>query len=808
MKNKIRLSILGIVLVSVFLGIIINKNKHQYVIKDGVMFALTLNGTNISEIPEKGNYTVDIDCQNAKGKWLVDEWKLSLEDITGKVVCNIDFNTATENDLLKNVIASIKTKTDINTGICSDETYTTKADCESANAYWWGVFEENGLRYEGLIPDNYVYFNNELWRIIGYVPTKNASGADTNLVKIIRDEAIGGLTFDDSSSVFVDSRIYNILNNYYYTRQDGTNSGYCYGNTTFPTHCDYRAIGLTKYAQKLVVPVQWAIGARSAVSTVTNHYTSEIATWTEVESGINVGLMSIGDFGYGALAADCARSKTFASSNYNVAACAGKNWLWGENHESSISPVSGTNIWAPTTAYVQSVAANGTTSFRPVVYLDDMTYVVNGTGKSTDPYRLNTSYVTNFYIGGENNPEYVLNKSTMYYLYTNNTNVKQYCVTENNSINNCTWNSLTANTSITNSFTLSSGTAQKTVYAFFKDQSGNIIGSFSDKINLYENVFEVTYNANGGNFGDTTEIKVLYSGTTDILNRYLAPTNDTNVFAGWYLDENCTAGNKFNLSTQNTNVTVYAKWNPPDITTLNYTGSIQTYNVIKDGIYKLEVYGAQGGSSYGGKGGYSVGYIELNKDEVLYIGIGGQGKSFNGGGSYTGNGSAGGGATHIAKGTTNRGELKNYVDFKNEILIVAGGGGGRGLYFDNEGSGTSTTGGAGGGTSGGTGGSAVRSSSFSATGGAGGNQTSGNSFGQGGSSTASGGGGGGGGWYGGKKGTGSGSAWAAAGGGGSGYIDGVPTVTINGITYSSSTSRGVQSGNGKAIITVVTLFDE
>ena len=119
----------------------------------------------------------------------------------------------------------------------------------------------------------------------------------------------------------------------------------------------------------------------------------------------------------------------------------------------------------------------------------------------------------------------------------------------------------------------------------------------------------------------------------------------------------------------------------------NYTGKIQTYIVPITGKYKLEVYGAQGGSnSYysGGLGGHSVGYQYFTKGTVLYIAVGEEGyesaeTSFNGGGTakFSINGTSGGGATSIT--TTNRGELVNFLSYTDEVLIVAGGGGGAGI---------------------------------------------------------------------------------------------------------------------------------
>ena len=231
-----------------------------------------------------------------------------------------------------------------------------------------------------------------------------------------------------------------------------------------------------------------------------------------------------------------------------------------------------------------------------------------------------------------------------------------------------------------------------------------------------------------------------------------------------------------------------------------YTGGMQSVTIPADGIYKLECYGAQGGTTThvwvdGGNGGYSCGYKELKKGDTLYVCVGGAGNVvqntkgtssyiYNGGGygrsSDTGGAGAGsgGGATHIA--TTNRGTLSNYNSYRNEVLIVAGGGGG-----------------------------SAYSANYYKAGGASGNSSSGNGvFGQGSSVEGNGGGaagGGGGGYYGGW------SKWKpvdtelSGGGGGTGYTGGTPEFSFNGTTYTPSMSSGVRGGHGYAKITFVAL---
>lgn len=271
----------------------------------------------------------------------------------------------------------------------------------------------------------------------------------------------------------------------------------------------------------------------------------------------------------------------------------------------------------------------------------------------------------------------------------------------------------------------------------------------------------------------------------------------------------------------------------------SYTGSVQTFTAPVDGEYTLEVGGAQGGGESdleGGKGGKSTGKVTLKKGETIYLYVGQSGSNnygtasgtYNGGGAAGGVfGTAGGGATHIAK--TQRGELKNYADHKEDVLIVAGGGGGASADYNKN----KSTGGYGGGTTGSQGGQFpsgaayymdVRAGGGSQTsGGCAGkthaivNITEGSSgnhhydwtmsgnkglFGQGGSGkkyngyntsysgyTDNYGAGGGGGWYGGGSTVENGGA-----GGGSGYTGGVTE---------GSMQTGVNEGNGYAKITYV-----
>ena len=247
-------------------------------------------------------------------------------------------------------------------------------------------------------------------------------------------------------------------------------------------------------------------------------------------------------------------------------------------------------------------------------------------------------------------------------------------------------------------------------------------------------------------------------------------------------------------------------YNGPTEWTFDYIGEEQTFIAPLSGTYKLETWGAQGGrydeTYYGGYGGYSTGEITLEKNQNLFLNIGGSGSAGSSGniiGGYNGGGVAyaqgvassiagsGGGATHIA---TKSGFLSTLKNYKNEILIVSGGGGGANRWLYSGSSFSYTSGGNAGGFTGKSPAVVSLGGAWKTTMAAGGTQTSGGqgisggvftngtynnkysgTFGQGASTDANcgdngagGGGAGGGGFYGGGAGA------VKGGAGGSSYI--------------------------------------
>ena len=382
MQKRIRIVSIGIILIVLFISITLNNNtnnKHTFK-KDGILYALSLDGKSITSFPSKGLYKANVSCEGADGKWLYDDWKLAIENITGDVSCDIKFETITKtyfNDYI--------------TGLAGTTQGTEQ------------VVNENGYRYEGKNPNNYVWFNNEYWRIIGVFDTEVVKSDNTteskSLVKIIRADVLDGLTWDKSNTNdWTAASLNKLLNGAYYNAQDGTSSGYCYGySTTVTANCDYTKKGIQSGYRNMIAKATWYLGGYSSTSaTAESFYGYERGT--TVYSGRPtkttgyIGLMYPSDYGYSVLSSSCARTINLGS--YNSGTCAGQSWLYGKGYEWTISPRSSDSRSVLYLGSVGSLSIGNLSSnyadrgygASPVLYLDASVYKIDGEGTLDKPY--------------------------------------------------------------------------------------------------------------------------------------------------------------------------------------------------------------------------------------------------------------------------------------------------------------------------------------------------------------------------------------------------------------------------------------
>ena len=147
----------------------------------------------------------------------------------------------------------------------------------------------------------------------------------------------------------------------------------------------------------------------------------------------------------------------------------------------------------------------------------------------------------------------------------------------------------------------------------------------------------------------------------------------------------------------------------PSTWTYKYTGEVKKWVCPLTGVYQLEALGAQGGTYggfAGGRGAQIAGQLQIEKNQILYIYVGQEGKrvqqssetqgGWNGGGTYIGgntvtveysdanntversqrNFCGGGGATDFAlQGTEGSGDWNNTSHLDSRILVAGGGGG-------------------------------------------------------------------------------------------------------------------------------------
>ena len=277
-------------------------------------------------------------------------------------------------------------------------------------------------RYIGANPNNYIKFNDELWRIIGVFDTDDGTGKVEKRLKIIRNEPIGSYSWDNKDTTtgaennygkneWAEARLNYLLNpghesetnggSLYWNRKSGT----CYkGQNNSTTSCDFTSTGLTDTAKSMIGDAKWYLGGSSTYNDVTPpmFYTRERGT--TVYSGHStswigkVGLMYPSDYGYATSGGSSTnRNSCLAKELYNwdssgYSDCKNNDWMYnGSIWQWTMSPraVNSNDVFFVNYAgYVNSSIAYDTFAGRPVVYLKSTIKVISGSGTTSSPYIL------------------------------------------------------------------------------------------------------------------------------------------------------------------------------------------------------------------------------------------------------------------------------------------------------------------------------------------------------------------------------------------------------------------------------------
>ena len=304
--------------------------------------------------------------------------------------------------------AEVKEITKPTYGMKATEYITNLYDYDGEGLKKDNTSDEN-IRYYGSNPNNYVSFNNELWRIIGVFG---------NNVKLVRSEKLGELSWDSSASSVNNGRGVNEwsqsdLKNYLNTMYYGGTSVTCYNGkydqtTTCPTN------RLDETSKSLIDNHIWNTGApndSTLYDSTTNSYdtvefynaergnetgkicSSGIACNDTVERTTTwtgyVGLPYITDYAYASSESDC-NTKIDNSSTYK---CKNNNWMHKNDWYWTLSPFAipddAGSVWV--VGGDEGVSCNGAAfplSAFPTIYLKSNVLIESGNGTSDSPYIL------------------------------------------------------------------------------------------------------------------------------------------------------------------------------------------------------------------------------------------------------------------------------------------------------------------------------------------------------------------------------------------------------------------------------------
>ena len=221
------------------------------------------------------------------------------------------------------------------------------------------------IRYYGADPNNYVSFNNELWRIIGvFKDIDDGTGKTETRLKIARNESIGNYAWDSNN-----------------TNEWSTATLKTYLNETYLN-------GLTSEAQGMVGKAKWNLGGSSTYQGLyaNDYYTFERGT--TVYSGRStewtgkIALMYPSDYMYAGDLSKC--SKDGYNWDTDQTNCRDTSWLrntsttqWTLTPYSSIS----NGVFSVLSAgYVISNNVSYSIASRPVLFLASTVQITGGDG--------------------------------------------------------------------------------------------------------------------------------------------------------------------------------------------------------------------------------------------------------------------------------------------------------------------------------------------------------------------------------------------------------------------------------------------
>ena len=251
---------------------------------------------------------------------------------------------------------------------------------------------DNNLRYIGADPNNYVLFNNELWRIIGVFNENSHGRSGEKLVKLIRSNSLGDIVWNSANTNdWSTASLQTTLNGDYLNGSGSYASSGIKNDTT----------------RNMIANATWKLGGTASYTSSSNGLASH---WYGYERGTTVysgrpttwqgkiALMYPSDYGYATSGGSTTnREACLAKELYNwdsssYSDCKNNDWLLDSSTTqwtlTPLSSVSNLVCLVYITGYVSYDIASYSNGIRPSVYLTSNVSISGGDGTMNNPYIL------------------------------------------------------------------------------------------------------------------------------------------------------------------------------------------------------------------------------------------------------------------------------------------------------------------------------------------------------------------------------------------------------------------------------------
>ena len=265
---------------------------------------------------------------------------------------------------------------------------------------------DKNLRYITQNPKNYIYFNDELWRIVGVMNNiDNGKGVKTTNLKIVRDTSIGKYQWSTNGNTWQTASLMKMLNPGYENEPGGSiywnaKSGTCNGSET----CNFTSTGIKSNYRNMVATAVWynprlfsAIGNSRPGAVYSLERDSLENRWTG-----KIALVYPSDIGFSTSGGSsktreaCLDSLMYSWNTPEYSDC-NENNIFKEyrlrgNYATLASE--GTNLYvALSNGSFSGVDTYPTNKYDiyPTLYLNSDVRIYRGTGTKTDPYIITPS---------------------------------------------------------------------------------------------------------------------------------------------------------------------------------------------------------------------------------------------------------------------------------------------------------------------------------------------------------------------------------------------------------------------------------